>query len=129
MAEALEAAGREEHRLHKLVARPWGSYETVEAGEGFQVKRLIVKPGATISLQRHRHRAEHWVVVRGQAEITRDGEVFTLEVNQSTYIPPGGVHRMKNPGQEELHVIEVQTGDYLGEDDIERLEDLYGRDR
>ncbi|MDH3472511.1 MAG: mannose-1-phosphate guanylyltransferase/mannose-6-phosphate isomerase [Rhodospirillales bacterium] len=128
VVDALEAAGRQEHRLHPRVARPWGSYESIDADDGFQAKRLIIKPGASISLQRHRHRAEHWVVVRGQAEVTRDNEVFTLEVNQSTYIPCGAVHRLRNPGTEELHIVEVQSGDYLGEDDIERFEDIYGRD-
>jgi mannose-6-phosphate isomerase-like protein (cupin superfamily) len=113
--------------LHPRVARPWGSYESIDADDGFQAKRLIIKPGASISLQRHRHRAEHWVVVRGQAEVTRDDEVFTLEVDQSAYIPCGAVHRLRNPGTEELHIVEVQSGDYLGEDDIERFEDIYGR--
>jgi mannose-1-phosphate guanylyltransferase/mannose-6-phosphate isomerase len=127
VVDALEAAGREEHRLHPRVARPWGSYESIDADDGFQAKRLIIKPGASISLQRHRHRAEHWVVVRGQAEVTRDDEVFTLEVDQSAYIPCGAVHRLRNPGTEELHIVEVQSGDYLGEDDIERFEDIYGR--
>jgi mannose-1-phosphate guanylyltransferase/mannose-6-phosphate isomerase len=127
VVDALEAAGREEHRLHPRVARPWGSYESIDADDGFQAKRLIIKPGASISLQRHRHRAEHWVVVRGQAEVTRDDEVFTLEVDQSAYIPCGAVHRLRNPGTEELHIVEIQSGDYLGEDDIERFEDIYGR--
>ena len=127
VVEALEAAGRQEHRLHRQVARPWGSYEPIDAAPGFQAKRLIIKPGASISLQRHQHRAEHWVVVRGRALVTRGEEEITLDVNQSTYIPRGSLHRLKNPGPEELHIIEVQTGDYLGEDDIERFEDLYGR--
>ena len=128
LKEQLEAEGRSERQHHPQVFRPWGSYEGIDAGEGFQAKRLILSPGASISLQRHRHRAEHWVVVRGTAEVTRDDEVFTLEVNQSAYIPLGAVHRLRNPGSEPLHIIEVQSGDYLGEDDIERFEDIYGRD-
>ena len=128
IVEQLEAAGREEATRHARVARPWGSYERIDAGEGFQAKHLIIKPGASISLQRHRHRAEHWVVVRGRAEVTRGDDVFTLEVNQSTYIPQGAMHRLKNPDREPLHVVEVQSGDYLGEDDIERFGDLYGRE-
>ena len=123
----LEAEQRREPRHHTRVFRPWGSYEGIDAGEGFQVKRLIVEPGASISLQRHRQRAEHWVVVRGTAEVTRDGEVFTLSEMQSINIPQGAVHRLRNPAEQPLHVVEVQTGGYLGEDDIERFEDLYGR--
>lgn len=125
--DRLKAEGRGEPELPARVTRPWGAYEGMDAGPGFQVKRLIVNPGASISLQRHRHRAEHWVVVRGTAEVTRDDEIFTLETGQSTYIPLGAVHRLKNPGKEPLHVAEVQCGDYLGEDDIERFEDIYGR--
>jgi mannose-1-phosphate guanylyltransferase/mannose-6-phosphate isomerase len=100
----------------------------VEAGLGYQVKRLSVKPGGAMSLQRHRHRSEHWVVVGGVARITRNDEVFELKVNESTYIPVGAKHRIENPGSEMLHIIEVQTGGYLGEDDIERFEDRYGRE-
>ena len=109
------------------VHRPWGSYQVLDAGAGFQVKRLTVAPGATLSLQRHRHRAEHWVVVRGEAEVTRDASVFRLAVRGSADIPLGAVHRLHNPGPEPLEIVEVQTGAYLGEDDIERLEDDYGR--
>ncbi len=124
----IRESGRSEHSLHREVHRPWGTYDSVEAGPGYQVKRLSVKPGGAMSLQRHRHRAEHWVVVAGIARITRDDEVFELEVNQSTYIPVGAKHRIENPGSEMLHIIEVQTGHYLGEDDIERFEDRYGRE-
>jgi mannose-1-phosphate guanylyltransferase/mannose-6-phosphate isomerase len=128
LVERLKAEGRSEAQAHTRVHRPWGSYQGIDAGPGFQAKRLIVNPGAGISLQRHRRRAEHWVVVRGTAEVTRDDEVFTLEANQSAYIPLGARHRLKNPGTEPLHIVEVQCGDYLGEDDIERFEDLYGRE-
>jgi mannose-1-phosphate guanylyltransferase / mannose-6-phosphate isomerase len=124
----LKALGRYEHSLHREVYRPWGSYDSVENGERFQVKRLKVKPGGTLSLQLHHHRAEHWIVVSGTARITRGEEVFLLEENQSTYIPIGVRHRIENPGKIPLHIIEVQSGSYLGEDDIVRLEDRYGRE-
>lgn len=123
----LKADGRYEHSLHREVFRPWGSYDSVEAGDRFQVKRLSVKPGAQMSLQLHHHRAEHWIVVSGTARITRGDEVFLLEENQSTYIPVGAKHRIENPGKIPLHIIEVQSGSYLGEDDIVRFEDVYGR--
>ena len=123
----LEAAGRDEATYHRRVHRPWGSYESIDMDEGFQAKRLILLPGASISLQRHQHRSEHWVVVRGTAEVTRGEDVFLLQPNESAYIPVGTIHRLHNPGQEDLHIIEVQCGDYLGEDDIERFEDVYGR--
>jgi len=123
----LKEAGRYEHSLHREVYRPWGSYDSIESGERFQVKRLKVKPGATLSLQMHHHRAEHWIVVQGTARITRGDEVFLLEENQSTYIPIGVKHRIENPGMIPLHIIEVQSGSYLGEDDIVRLDDRYGR--
>ncbi len=113
--------------LHREVHRPWGSYDSVDVGDGFQVKRIKVKPGARLSLQSHRHRAEHWVVVRGTARITRDDEVFDLGANQSAYIPLGARHRLENPAGEMLELIEVQSGSYLGEDDIVRYEDVYGR--
>jgi mannose-1-phosphate guanylyltransferase/mannose-6-phosphate isomerase len=112
---------------HRRVARPWGWYDSVDTGERFQVKRIGVKPGASLSLQKHHHRAEHWIVVKGTAEVTRGQEVFLLSENQSTYIPIGEVHRLHNPGRMELEMIEVQSGAYLGEDDIVRLEDIYGR--
>ena len=123
----LGRAERPEAAHHRRVYRPWGSYESIDMGDGFQVKRLILLPGASISLQRHRHRSEHWVVVRGTAEVTRDEDTFLLQANESSYIPVGAVHRLRNPGEEALHIIEVQCGDYLGEDDIERFEDIYGR--
>ncbi|MFM7799826.1 MAG: mannose-1-phosphate guanylyltransferase/mannose-6-phosphate isomerase [Planctomycetota bacterium] len=124
----IKAAGRSEHSLHREVFRPWGSYDSVENGERYQVKRLSVNPGASMSLQLHHHRAEHWIVVSGTARITRGEEVFLLEENQSTYIPVGAKHRIENPGKIPLHIIEVQSGSYLGEDDIVRFEDRYGRD-
>ena len=127
IVEKLERKGREEPKLHRQVFRPWGSYDSLDSDEGFQVKRLIVNPGAVLSLQKHAQRAEHWVVVRGTARITLDDEVFDLTVNESTHIPIGAVHRIENPGDEPVHIIEVQCGDYLGEDDIVRIEDNYGR--
>jgi len=127
VVERLERAGRTEHVSHSRVYRPWGYYESVDAGSRFQVKRLMVKPGAAISLQRHRQRAEHWVVVAGTARVTRDQEVVLLEANQSTYIPIGVKHRLENPGAEPLFIVEVQSGAYLGEDDIERFDDRYNR--
>jgi mannose-1-phosphate guanylyltransferase/mannose-6-phosphate isomerase len=118
--EALVASRRRVHR-------PWGTFETLEEGDRFKVKHILVKPGASLSLQIHRHRAEHWVVVKGQGEVTSAGRVTVLGPNESTYIPRGTAHRLRNPGTEPLEVIEVQSGDYLGEDDITRLEDRYGR--
>jgi mannose-1-phosphate guanylyltransferase/mannose-1-phosphate guanylyltransferase/mannose-6-phosphate isomerase len=109
------------------VYRPWGWYESIDEGERFQVKRIMVKPGAKLSLQMHHHRAEHWVVVSGTAVVTRDGSDEVLTENQSTYIPIGVKHRLENPGKLPLHLIEVQSGGYLGEDDIVRFEDTYGR--
>jgi len=128
LVDQLKALEREEVKLHRQVFRPWGSYDSLENQDGFQVKRLIVNPGAVLSLQKHAHRAEHWVVVRGKARITRNDEVFDLAVNDSTYIAIGDVHRIANPFDEPVHIIEVQCGDYLGEDDIVRLEDNYGRE-
>jgi mannose-1-phosphate guanylyltransferase / mannose-6-phosphate isomerase len=127
LVEALKKAGRSEPGLHRQVYRPWGNYDSVDAGPRFQVKRLTVKPGAKLSLQKHAHRAEHWVVVKGTARITRDDQVFDLKENESTYIPIGAVHRIENPGKELLQIIEVQSGGYLGEDDIVRIDDTYGR--
>jgi mannose-1-phosphate guanylyltransferase / mannose-6-phosphate isomerase len=124
----LKAEGRYEHSLHREVHRPWGSYDSVENGDRYQVKRLSVKPGASMSLQMHHHRAEHWIVVSGTARITRGEEVFLLSENESTYIPIGAKHRIENPGKVPLHIIEVQSGSYLGEDDIVRFEDRYGRE-
>jgi mannose-1-phosphate guanylyltransferase/mannose-6-phosphate isomerase len=124
----LKKQGRHETSLHREVFRPWGSYDSIDSGERFQVKRLSVKPGACMSLQLHHHRAEHWIVVAGTARITRGDETFLLEENQSTYIPLGTRHRIENPGKIPLHIIEVQSGTYLGEDDIVRFEDRYGRE-
>ena len=123
----LKQLGRSEVALHREVFRPWGSYDSVDGGERFQVKRLTVKPGAQLSLQMHHHRAEHWVVVSGTARVTCNERVFLLAENESTYIPIGATHRIENPGKVPLHVIEVQSGAYLGEDDIQRFEDNYGR--
>ena len=123
----LEAQKRVEKNLHRKVARPWGWYDSVDEGERFKVKRIQVKPGASLSLQMHHHRAEHWIVVKGVAEITNGDQVITLKENQSTYIPQGQTHRLANPGAEPLEIIEVQSGSYLGEDDIVRFEDTYGR--
>ncbi|HAI48194.1 Alginate biosynthesis protein AlgA [compost metagenome] len=123
----LKADARPEATWHRKVYRPWGAYDSIDHGERFQVKRITVKPGATLSLQMHHHRAEHWVVVSGTAEVTRGEEVLLLTENQSTYIPLGVTHRLKNPGKLPLELIEVQSGSYLGEDDIVRFEDTYGR--
>jgi mannose-1-phosphate guanylyltransferase/mannose-6-phosphate isomerase len=128
VVDQLKAEGREETALHREVFRPWGSYDSLENAEGFQVKRLVVKPGAILSLQKHAHRSEHWVCVRGKARITKNDEEFDLNVNESTYVAIGDVHRIANPYDEPAHIIEVQCGDYLGEDDIVRLEDDYGRE-
>lgn len=123
----LQTTGREEQTLHRKVHRPWGWYDSIEEGERFKVKRIQVKPKASLSLQKHQHRAEHWIVVTGTAEITNGDKVLTLTENQSTYIPLGEVHRLANPGTIPLEIIEVQSGSYLGEDDIVRFEDTYGR--
>jgi len=127
IVEQLKASGRSEHSLHRVVHRPWGSYDSLEAGDRFQVKRIVVKPGAALSLQKHHHRAEHWIVVSGTAEVTCDEKVFLLGENQSTFIPLGSTHRLRNPGKVLLELIEVQSGSYLGEDDIVRFDDVYGR--
>jgi len=128
IVDQLAEQDRAETNLHRQVFRPWGSYDSLENADGFQVKRLIVNPGAVLSLQKHAHRAEHWVVVRGKARITKNDDEFDLGVNESTYIAIGDVHRIANPFDEPAHIIEVQCGDYLGEDDIVRLEDNYGRE-
>ena len=127
VVDQLKAAGRQEHLFHRKVYRPWGSYDSIGVGERFQVKKIVVKPGAALSLQQHARRAEHWVVVSGTAEVTCDDRVFDLHENQSTYIPLGSVHRLRNRGSEPVELIEVQSGSYLGEDDIVRFEDVYGR--
>jgi mannose-1-phosphate guanylyltransferase/mannose-6-phosphate isomerase len=123
----LEQQKREEKVLHRKVARPWGWYDSIDEGERFKVKRIQVRPKASLSLQMHHHRAEHWIVVKGTAEITNGDKVITLTENQSTYIPQGQVHRLANPGTTPLEIIEVQSGSYLGEDDIVRFQDTYGR--
>jgi mannose-1-phosphate guanylyltransferase/mannose-6-phosphate isomerase len=128
LVQQLKAKGRYETSLHREVFRPWGSYDSVDSGDRFQVKRLSVKPGASMSLQLHHHRAEHWIVVSGTARITRGEETFLLGENESTYIPMGTKHRIENPGKVALHIVEVQSGTYLGEDDILRFEDRYGRE-
>ncbi len=127
IVNALQQQKREEHTLHRKVHRPWGWYDSIDEGGRFKVKRIQVKPGASLSLQRHHHRAEHWVVVSGTAEITCGEKKLMLTENQSTYIPLGEVHRLVNPGTIPLEIIEVQSGSYLGEDDIVRITDNYGR--
>ncbi len=127
LVDTLEAEGRTEHRVHTTLYRPWGRHQVVDRGERFQVKRITVTPGGSLSLQKHRHRAEHWIVVSGIAKVTRDEDVYLVGENESTYIPLGAVHRLENPGPDLLRMIEVQSGDYLSEDDIERLDDIYGR--
>ena len=127
VTEQLDAQGRGESEFHRCVHRPWGTFEGMDQGERFQVKRLTVKPGATLSLQMHHHRAEHWIVVSGTARVTCDDKQFLLSENQSTYIPIGMRHRLENPGAIPLEIIEVQSGSYLGEDDIVRFDDVYNR--
>jgi mannose-1-phosphate guanylyltransferase / mannose-6-phosphate isomerase len=127
IVNALKANKREESSLHRKVHRPWGWYDSIDEGGRFKVKRIQVKPKASLSLQKHQHRAEHWIVVTGTAEITNGDKILTLTENQSTYIPLGEVHRLANPGTTPLEIIEVQSGSYLGEDDIVRYEDSYGR--
>ena len=127
IVESLKKQGRSEGQLHRKVFRPWGWYDSVDFGARFQVKRIVVKPGGTLSLQMHHHRAEHWIVVSGTAKVTKGDETFLVTENESTYIPLGTTHRLENPGRVELEMIEVQSGSYLGEDDIVRFEDVYGR--
>ena len=127
IVKQLKEKGRSEATWHRKVYRPWGTYDAIDKGERFLVKRITVKPGATLSLQMHHHRAEHWIIVRGTAEVTRGDEVILLSENQSTYIPLGIRHRLRNPGKLPLELIEVQSGSYLAEDDIVRFEDSYGR--
>jgi len=127
IVDSLKKQGRPEGSIHRKVFRPWGWYDSVDTGERFQVKRIVVKPGGTLSLQMHHHRAEHWIVVSGTARVTKGETAFLLSENESTYIPLGTTHRLENPGRVELEMIEVQSGSYLGEDDIVRFEDLYGR--
>ena len=127
IVDSLKKQGRSESSIHRKVFRPWGSYDGVDAGERFQVKRIVVTPGGILSLQMHHHRAEHWIVVSGTAKITKGEETFLLSENESTFIPLGTTHRLENPGRVPLEMIEVQSGSYLGEDDIVRFEDVYGR--
>ena len=127
IVDRLKTQKRTESSIHRKVFRPWGWYDGVDAGERFQVKRIVVKPGGTLSLQMHHHRAEHWIVVSGTARVTKGVETFLLSENQSTFIPLGTTHRLENPGRVDLEMIEVQSGSYLGEDDIVRFEDVYGR--
>ena len=127
VVDHLKAQGRSEGKIHRKVVRPWGWYDGVDAGARFQVKRIVVKPQGILSLQMHHHRAEHWVVVSGTARVTRGEETFLVTENQSTFIPLGTTHRLENPGRVPLEMIEVQSGSYLGEDDIVRFEDVYGR--
>ncbi len=127
LVDKLKNEKREERLTHRRVYRPWGSYETMDSGDRFQVKRLSVKPGKKLSLQLHHKRAEHWVVVNGTATVTKGEEVFLLKENESTYIPVETKHRLENATDEPLEIIEVQSGDYLGEDDIVRFEDDFGR--
>jgi mannose-1-phosphate guanylyltransferase len=127
IVEQLKAENRPEALLHREVYRPWGKYDSVDCGERFQVKRITVKPGAKLSVQMHHHRAEHWIIVSGTAKVTIDEKTVLLSENQSTYIPIGAVHALENPGKLPLEMIEVQSGSYLGEDDIVRFADRYGR--
>ncbi len=127
MVDRLKQAGRTEGQTHRKVSRPWGSYDSVDNGKRFQVKRIVVNPGACLSLQMHHHRAEHWIVVSGTAKVTKGDQIFLLSENESTFIPLGTTHRLENPGRLPLEMIEVQSGSYLGEDDIVRFEDVYGR--
>ena len=124
---SLKKEGATQAVTHRKVARPWGWYDSIDRGETFQVKRICVKAGASLSLQFHHHRAEHWIVVKGLARVTNGDQVFLLKENESTYIPIGAKHRLENPGEVDLEMIEVQSGSYLGEDDIVRIEDSYGR--
>ena len=127
IVEQLKAEGRAEYRLHREVYRPWGKYDSIDNGERYQVKRITVKPGAKLSVQMHHHRAEHWIVVSGTANVRRDDEEMLITENESVYLPVGSVHSLHNPGKIPLELIEIQTGAYLGEDDILRFEDIYGR--
>ncbi len=127
VVEHLKKQGAQEHYVHRTVHRPWGSYTVLEEDRGYKIKRLMVKPGARLSLQLHRRRSEHWVVVSGTARVTCGERVYDVKTNESTYIPIGARHRIENPGDQPLQIIEVQNGDYLGEDDIERFQDDYGR--
>jgi mannose-1-phosphate guanylyltransferase len=125
--DGLKAQGHDLHKLHRTVHRPWGTYTILEQGERFKIKRIEVKPGESLSLQMHHHRSEHWIVVQGMAKVVNGDRVFLVGINESTYIPAGNKHRLENPGLLPLVMIEVQSGEYLGEEDIVRFEDNYGR--
>jgi mannose-1-phosphate guanylyltransferase/mannose-6-phosphate isomerase len=129
IVDRLKSQGREEAESHCKVFRPWGNYEGIDLGDRYQVKRITVYPGQILSLQKHFHRSEHWILVKGTALVTRGDDEIMLVEDQSTYIPLGTIHRLENPGKVDLELIEIQTGSYLGEDDIVRLEDVYGRDK
>ena len=124
---SLKSKGHETHKLHRTVHRPWGTYSILEEGDRFKIKRIEVKPGAKLSLQMHYHRSEHWIVVSGMAKVVNGEKEILVNTNQSTYIPAGHKHRLENVGVVDLVMIEVQSGEYLGEDDIVRFEDVYGR--
>ena len=128
IAKQLKDNARSEWQSNREVYRPWGKYDSIDHGGRYQVKRITVKPGAKISVQMHYHRAEHWIVVTGTAKVTNGDKTFLLSENESTYVPIGAIHSLENPGKVNLELIEVQSGSYLGEDDIVRFEDLYGRD-
>jgi mannose-1-phosphate guanylyltransferase/mannose-6-phosphate isomerase len=127
VVQQLKLMNHESHKLHRTVTRPWGAYTVLEEGERFKIKRIVVKPGASLSLQMHYHRSEHWIVVSGTASIVNDDKELLVRTNESTYIPAGHRHRLENPGLTDLIMIEVQSGEYLGEDDIVRFDDVYGR--
>jgi mannose-1-phosphate guanylyltransferase/mannose-6-phosphate isomerase len=127
LVERLKAEGQTEATQHRRIYRPWGYYQSVDRGPRYQVKRIVVRPGGRLSLQKHFHRAEHWVVVRGAAEVTLDGKAEIVHENESIYLPMGSAHRLANPGKIDLELIEVQTGSYFGEDDIVRFDDVYNR--
>ena len=127
LVERLKAEGKPEATEHRRIYRPWGYYQSVDQGSRYQVKRIVVRPGGRLSLQKHHHRAEHWVVVRGAAEVTLNGKVEHVHENESIYLPIGSIHRLANPGKIDLELIEVQTGSYFGEDDIVRIDDIYNR--
>ena len=127
IVDSLKKDERPEWKIHREVHRPWGKFDSIDSGDRYQVKRITVKPKAKLSLQKHKHRAEHWIVVSGIAKVTKGNETFKLSENQSTYIPLGEIHALENPGDFDLVLIEVQSGSYLGEDDIVRLKDIYGR--
>jgi len=128
IVDTLRQNGREEHLLHKTVEKPWGSYTVLEKGNGYKIKRVVLNPKAKLSLQLHRRRSEHWVVVSGVAKVTKENETYLVHTNESTYIPIDTKHRLENPGEVPLQIIEVQNGDYVEEDDIERFDDVYGRE-